>query len=393
MRIARYAALLFLAALVPAGCRQFASPATPGLSASQSGKAAVEEIKAFCIDFNWGEGGPNAFPRPGLWADASPEAHVKWYKDLGANVIQTFCVSCNGYAWYKNGVVPEQPGLKYDFLTEVVRLGHKKGMKVMGYFCIGANTRWGQEHPELSYGIPSACHIPYTRDYLKYLDSAIRDAIRKTDLDGFMIDWIWQPDRSARGGKWLDCEKKVYEELMGQAFPGEDKLTKEQDLEYSRKAIERCWTTIHRAAKETKPRCIIWLSCHSPTHPHVVNSRMFKEVDWLMNEGGDLERVQAVRPMVGEHTRLLTCLANWNQQDPAVIVPAALKAGIGLYGFTKPRADSLLPPVQSYLAVPAGGWSGDAKNIAVLARVYLGIPLDYIRTEWGGLERGPNLKP
>jgi hypothetical protein len=208
-----------------------------------------------------------------------------------------------------------------------------------------------------------------------------------------MIDWIWQPDRSARAGKWLDCEKDLYRELMGQAFPGEDKLTQEQDLEYSRKAIERCWTAIHRAAKETKPSCIIWLSCHSPTHPHVVNSRMFKEVDWLMNEGGDLERVQAVRPMVGEHTRLLTCLANWNKQDPAVIVPAALKAGIGLYGFTKPQADSLLPPVQSYLAYRASMWTGDAKNIAVLARAYLGIPLDYIRTEWGGLERGPNLKP
>jgi hypothetical protein len=112
-----------------------------------------------------------------------------------------------------------------------------------------------------------------------------------------------------------------------------------------------------------------------------------------MNEGGDLERVQAVRPMVGEHTRLLTCLANWNQQDPAVIVPAALKAGIGLYGFTKPRADSLLPPVETYLAQPVGSLAGDARNIAVLARAYLGIPLDHIRTESGGFERAPNLKP
>ena len=84
-----------------------------------------DEIKAYCIDFNWGEGGPNGFAGPGLWADADPAKHVDWYKALGANVMQTFCVSCNGYAWYKNGVVPEQPGLKHDFLTEVVRLGHR----------------------------------------------------------------------------------------------------------------------------------------------------------------------------------------------------------------------------------------------------------------------------
>ena len=89
------------------------------------------QIKGFCIDFNWGDGGPNAFAAPGLWADASPQEHVQWYKDMGVNTIQTFIVSCNGYAWYNNDVVPEQPGLKHDFLPEMVRLGHKEGMKVM----------------------------------------------------------------------------------------------------------------------------------------------------------------------------------------------------------------------------------------------------------------------
>jgi hypothetical protein len=63
-------------------------------------------IKAYSLDFNWGTGGPNSFPNPGKWADVSTEAQIKWYKDLGVNTIQTFCVSCNGYAWYKNGMVP-----------------------------------------------------------------------------------------------------------------------------------------------------------------------------------------------------------------------------------------------------------------------------------------------
>jgi lysophospholipase L1-like esterase len=57
-------------------------------------------IKAFCIDFNWGPKGINGFAGPGVWADASPEDQVRWYEGLGANVIQTFAVSCNGYAWY-----------------------------------------------------------------------------------------------------------------------------------------------------------------------------------------------------------------------------------------------------------------------------------------------------
>ena len=60
-------------------------------------------IEAFCIDFNWGPQGINGFADPGVWADASPEEHVGWYEGLGANVIQTFAVSCNGYAKWQNG--------------------------------------------------------------------------------------------------------------------------------------------------------------------------------------------------------------------------------------------------------------------------------------------------
>jgi hypothetical protein len=129
---------------------------------SPAQNSVLESIKAYDIDFNWGEGGPNGFARPGLWADADPAAHVNWYADLGCNVIQSFAVSCNGYAWYKNGIVPEQPGLVHDFLAEQVRLAHKKNIRVFGYFCAGSNTRWGQENPDLSYGIPQRLiyHIP-----------------------------------------------------------------------------------------------------------------------------------------------------------------------------------------------------------------------------------------
>ena len=123
-----------------------------------------EAIKAYCLDFNWAptnrRGRP--FAKPGQWAGADPAAHVAWYKSMGANVIQTFAVSTNGYAWYKDGFVPEQPGLKHDFLTEVVKLGHKENMKVFGYFCAASNPRWAELHPELSYGSPTTYHIPYT---------------------------------------------------------------------------------------------------------------------------------------------------------------------------------------------------------------------------------------
>ena len=85
-----------------------------------------EQIKAYDVDFNWGEGGPNAFAKPGLWKDADPIEQADWYYNMGCNVIQTYAVSCNGYAWYKNGFVPEQPGLKHDFLPEMVKYATRR---------------------------------------------------------------------------------------------------------------------------------------------------------------------------------------------------------------------------------------------------------------------------
>lgn len=337
-----------------------------------------EIINSYCLDFNWGEGGPNEFAEPGLWADANPQEHINWYKDLGVNVVQTFIVSCNGYAWYKNGVVLPQPGLKHDFLPEIVRLGHKEGMKVMGYLCIGSNTRWGIENPEYSYGYPADRHIPFTQKYLEYLDAIIRDAVKKTGIDGFMIDWFYQPNRSSNGGNWLESEKERYEELMGKSFPGVEELSEEDYDAYSRLAIEACWNTIYKAAKETDPNTIIWLTSFDITHPHIINSKMFKEVDWLMNEDGDLNKIDSIRSMVGKDTRLITCLANWNNKDAKTVVVDAAKTGIGLYGFAKPNKNSLLPSIDNYLLSPIDNFESDERNIATFARVYNNFPLDFI---------------
>ena len=63
------------------------------LCRAADGTPSAAPIRAYCIDFNWGPGGPNGYPQPGHWADADPKAHVAWYKSIGCNVIQTFCVS------------------------------------------------------------------------------------------------------------------------------------------------------------------------------------------------------------------------------------------------------------------------------------------------------------
>jgi Hypothetical glycosyl hydrolase 6 len=355
------------------------------LSSFSFGKTAPltdAPIKAFSIDFNWGEGGPNAFARPGLWADANPEEHVNWYAALGCNVIQSFAVSCNGYAWYKGGVVPEQPGLKYDFLTEQVKLAHKKQMKVFGYFCAGANTKWGLDHPELSYGIPADPHIPYTSAYIDYLCASIEDAIKVTGIDGIFIDWLWNPGTTMEPYpplKWIDCEQVMYQELLHQPFPGKEKITPEIELQFRRKAIDRCWKRIKATASKANPACTIWLTSCQLTSRDIAGSDLLKEVDWILNEAGDIKTTAAVQRMLGRHTRMVTCLAKWNAQDPLKIVPAAKAQQVGLYGFARPIKGAMMPPVDYYLTTAIDDLKDDEKNIAVLARSYNNLPFSYVK--------------
>jgi len=348
---------------------------------NKNGGPPNEQIKAFNIDFNWGEGGAHGFARPGLWADANPEEQVKWYDDLGCNVIHSFGVSCNGYAWYKNGIVPEQPGLKYDFLTDMVRIGRKKNIKVVAYFCVGANNKWEEDHPDLCYQMDGQ-QIPFTTQYLDYLCASIEDTIKKTDVDGVMLDWFYNPG----GGRdpipalrWLPCEQVMYEELMDKPFPGKDTMTPEIELDFRRKAIDRAWERIKETTKGAKSNCIIWLTCYDLNSKEIAGSPMLNEVDWLMNEAGDITSTEAVRKSVGKQTRLITCLANWNKQDPTKVVPHAIKEKVGLYGFTKPTVGSLMPPVDYYLSKSIDQLKGDERNIAVLARAFNNLPFDFVK--------------
>jgi hypothetical protein len=188
-----------------------------------------------------------------------------------------------------------------------------------------------------------------------------------------MLDWFFHGPIHKTQIKWLDCEIQMWSELMDAPFPGKGKVTKKQELEFARRSVDRCWGQVRAAAKSAKPECIIWLSMFSLNHPQVVDSRLVKEVDWLMNEGGSVEDLKRVRRELGRGN-LLNCLARWNRADARTVVPASLEAGFGLYGFTRPVTGSLLPSVDDYyLGKDLDDLTGDEANIAMLARAYRGV--------------------
>jgi hypothetical protein len=355
---------------------------TAGAGLLGAAPALPKQIKAFCVDFNWYKG---VFAPPGHWGNASPEEHVRWYETLGANTIQTFCLSCNGYAWYKGGFVPPQPELKYDFLTDVVKLGHKKKMLVTGYFCIGANSKWAQDQPALSYGVPgNVYHIPFTGQYLDYLGKAMVDAIKKTGLDGYMVDWIWNPSDKLREKGWIEAEKKLFTQLTGRPFPASGQPAKADKLAYERRAIERCWETIRDARNRANPNCRIWLSCSRLNDATVVDSKLLKECDWVMNEAPSRDLLEGVRKMVGPKVRLIQNLVGWVNHDAKSFLADSGNRNLDFYGFAEPRDTSLPLPVEEYLAKPVESFAGKGRfetndrNTAVLARFYRGLGIDAV---------------
>lgn len=324
-----------------------------------------DRIKAFCVDFNWGSQG---FAAPGLYTQASPQKHFEWYRDMGVNTIQTFCVSCPGYAWYRSEVAPVQPGMEGDFLKELVDLGHAGGMRVMGYFCIGANAYWSETHPDEVHNQPNSISIPFTRTYLDYLGRVISEAVSKTGIDGFMIDWVYNASHfyKDKSYQWLDCEKQMYQELFSQPFPGNEAMTQDKTDEFNRRATERCWNTIRDAAKSANPNVIIWLTCFDLQHPILKASRMLKEVDWLMNEHPDTKKLDEARAAAGPHTKLIQCICGWgDQHDAARILADPEYAGVGMYGFAKPDEKTTLP---------LDDGSGNARNIAAIRKSFKGQP-------------------
>ena len=108
----------------------------------------------------------------------------------------------------------------------------------------------------------------------------------------------------------MGCEQVMYNELMNQPFPGKDKITPEIEHQFRRKAIDRCWKRIRETVKKTKSGCIIWLTSCQLTGKDIAGSDMLREVDWVLNEAGDMATTESVRSMLGKHTRLIIISPN-----------------------------------------------------------------------------------
>lgn len=338
-------------------------------------------IKAISIDINW-----DMFWRPaapGLYVHSDAKEQVRWCFELGANVMQSFCVSFNGYAWFPSSVAPVTPGLKGNFLQTQVEEGKKYGVDVMGYFCLGSNTFWASNRQRNQWhditnsivGHPQNNWIPFTNEYLDYFCECIQDSLKQTDISGFMIDYF----KVERSSLWLDSEKQMWKELLGEDFPVCGQPSVEAEIEFKRRQVERAWIRVKQAVSDIRS-AIIWTN-----HPFTQSNdplwndhRLLKEVDWILNESPKTEFLDWLEKNIGSHTKLLQNLCGWgehNAEDWHKLDPNRY----GLYGFTCVNPGSCLPWAISdvnnyYRSVMSedslARFRADARNVEILRKAY-----------------------
>lgn len=285
---------------------------------------------AFCIDFNWDR--LDRFSSPGLYGSADPVQHIDWYESLGVDVLQSFFATINGYSWYQSDLMPATPGAE-QFMTRLSNLARSRGISPFGYFAPGGNLQWQRNHPDQSRDIPGLWHIPFTERYTDFCARLIEEALDRVDVDGFMIDWLWNPEPI-----WTPVERELYVELFSEPFPSS---APPQDVveEYGRRAVQRMWNTIRDTAKAYSPSTVLWLSCNNLTSPQLTGVSVVHEADWLMNEHPDPSALEIVRSLKGPHAQLMQCVSGWGAQHNALDLLQGGNPELGYYGFA--RADEL----------------------------------------------------
>lgn len=316
-----------------------------------------EQIRAFCIDFNWDA--TKRYASPGLYAQAKAADHLKWYKDLGVNTIQSFCVSHNGYAWYDSKVAPRIPTMEGSFFTELAESAKKEGLRVMGYFSPGANEHWRTVEPDYSHDrtCPTHWHMPYSEKYNDYLAAVIEESMKKNPIDGFMIDFMWSPQPM-----WMPIERQMYAELMGEKFP-QSIPSVSATKEFQIRSIQRAWTRIRETAKSIDPNTLIWLSCNDMASYQVTETGVGAQSDWLMNEHPTFQSIEAARALRGPDAKIMQCVCGWedvngHKHDADAIFEALKGDDVGIYGFARPDEGTTLPFVD--------GDNANARNIRAM---------------------------
>jgi hypothetical protein len=111
----------------------------------------TESYRGNFFDFNW----VDKLDRNGKpfadYSSLSAEEHLEHLVNMNADSLLVFVMPISGYMFYDSKIAERHPNLKYDYLKEMIRLGHQRGIAMELYLPTMYNDRLVQKNP--SWGI------------------------------------------------------------------------------------------------------------------------------------------------------------------------------------------------------------------------------------------------
>jgi len=219
-----------------------------------------ETYRHYCFDFNW----VDKLDRQGNplsdYSKLSARDEIRDLVAMHANSLMVFTMSISGYMFYDSKVGERHPTLHYDYLKEMIRLGHEKGIAMELYVPTMWADRLIQKHP--SWGIRNPDGTLYTASFGGYhpdLNSpaadwyvkVLRELVPAYHGDAFFADGI----SFLRYGQSTYTVKKFKQE-MGRDYPRS--LAGDPDwratLRWEVAQVEKYWRKLRDAVKERDPR-------------------------------------------------------------------------------------------------------------------------------------------
>ena len=112
------------------------TPATTAESESPRPRFS-ESYRKYCFDFNWVDKLDGHVRPLANYAHLSVAIEIEQLVKICADSLLVFCMSISRYMFYDSKVGVRHPALHYDYLKEMTRLGHEKGMATELFFVSG----------------------------------------------------------------------------------------------------------------------------------------------------------------------------------------------------------------------------------------------------------------
>ena len=286
---------------------------------------------------------------------------VEVAEKIGANVVVVFARDAWGYTYYRGGKAgPPRPGMKGDFLREVIEEAHRRGVRVMAMVAHTANkllymkhSDWAQvnsrgepillEHtPSLEGWEPQWPQLCINSPFLEHAVLEVREVLG-LGVDGVLFDSLrYQPDPE-RACYCMWCRQRFREEF------GCDMPVKP---DWNNSVWRTLWDwrykvvveALHRLAREAKKNgeTIIVLYNSHPAGWAGRTNRVVEEARGLLDgvfaecseadyqpPGFIAEMVKLTKAMAGDGVKVFASRNAFHQLKPTEPLPApALRQGL-----------------------------------------------------------------